>query len=101
MRNGFCESFNGRMRDELLNESLFLGLDHARMKFANWADDDNQRRAITLVVCIPRSAICRLNGPGKSRRRRFCKALRTAACQGAASSLSLRAAVGLFRAAGA
>ena len=30
MQNGFVESFNGRMRDELLNESLFLGLDHAR-----------------------------------------------------------------------
>ncbi len=29
MQNGFCESFNGRMRDELLNETLFLGLDHA------------------------------------------------------------------------
>jgi putative transposase len=27
MQNGFCESFNGRMRDELLNESLFLGLE--------------------------------------------------------------------------
>ena len=44
MQNGFCESFNGRMRDELLNESLFLGLDHARAKIANWADDYNQRR---------------------------------------------------------
>jgi transposase InsO family protein len=30
MRNGYLELFNGRMRDELLNESLFLGLDHAR-----------------------------------------------------------------------
>ena len=30
IQNGFCESFNGRMRDELLNESLFFGLDHAR-----------------------------------------------------------------------
>ena len=28
-QNGFVESFNGRMRDELLNESLFFGLDHA------------------------------------------------------------------------
>ena len=44
MQNGFCESFNGRMRDELLNETLFLGLDHARMKIATWADDYNQRR---------------------------------------------------------
>ena len=36
MQNGFCESFNGRMRDELLDESLFLGLDHARSRIANW-----------------------------------------------------------------
>ncbi len=39
MQNGFCESFNGRMRDELLNESLFLGLNHAREKITNWTDD--------------------------------------------------------------
>jgi hypothetical protein len=44
MQNGFCESFNGRMRDELLNESLFLGLDHARTKITNGVDDYNQRR---------------------------------------------------------
>jgi putative transposase len=44
MQNGFCESFNGRMRDELLNESLFLGLDHARTKITIWVDDYNQRR---------------------------------------------------------
>jgi putative transposase len=43
-QNGFCESFNGRMRDELLNENLFLGLDHARTKITNWVDDYNQRR---------------------------------------------------------
>lgn len=29
MQNGFIESFNGRMRDELLNEMLFFDLDHA------------------------------------------------------------------------
>ena len=34
MRNAYVESFNGRMRDELLNESLFLGLDHAREELA-------------------------------------------------------------------
>ena len=28
MQNGYIESFNGRMRDELLNESLFLDLNH-------------------------------------------------------------------------
>ena len=30
MQNGFVESFNGRMRDEFLNESLFRHLAHAR-----------------------------------------------------------------------
>ena len=44
MQNGFCESFNGRMRDELLNETLFFGLDHARTKIADWVADYNERR---------------------------------------------------------
>lgn len=35
MQNGYVESFNGRMRDELLlNESFFLGLEHARSAIA-------------------------------------------------------------------
>ena len=37
MQNGYIESFNGRMRDELLNESLFFGLDHARELIAAYA----------------------------------------------------------------
>ena len=44
MQNGFCESFNGRMRDELLNETLFLGLPHARTKITEWVVDYNQGR---------------------------------------------------------
>ena len=30
MQNGFVESFNGRMRDELLNETMFRNMAHAR-----------------------------------------------------------------------
>ncbi|TIL68271.1 IS3 family transposase [Mesorhizobium sp.] len=44
MQNGFIESFNGRLRDELLNETLFFGLDHARTTIAEWADDYNRSR---------------------------------------------------------
>ena len=44
MQNGYVESFNGRMRDELLNETLFLSLDHARLEIAAWADDYNRER---------------------------------------------------------
>lgn len=44
MQNGFIESFNGRMRDELLNETLFFDLDDARAKLATWVADYNIRR---------------------------------------------------------
>jgi len=44
MQNEYIESFNGRMRDELLNESLFLGLGHAREALAIWVADYNTAR---------------------------------------------------------
>ena len=44
VQNGFCESFNGRMRDELLNETLFFGLDHARQTIGTWVNDYNTAR---------------------------------------------------------
>jgi len=44
MQNGFAESFNGRMRDELLNETLFRDLDHARAVLADWVADYNTER---------------------------------------------------------
>ncbi len=34
-----CESFNGRMGDELLNEALFFSVDHTRTTIAEWKDD--------------------------------------------------------------
>jgi transposase InsO family protein len=34
MQNGLCESFNGHLQDELLNETLFFDLAHAREKIA-------------------------------------------------------------------
>ena len=43
-QNAFVESFNGRMRDELLNETLFFGLSHAREKIAAWIGDYNTER---------------------------------------------------------
>lgn len=44
MQNGYVESFNGRLRDELLNETLFLNMDHARVQIAAWIEDYNQER---------------------------------------------------------
>ena len=44
MQNGLCESFNGRLRDELLNETLFRSLAHARMALEGWRRDYNTDR---------------------------------------------------------
>ena len=43
-QNGFNESFNGRLRDELLNETLFRSLPHARLVLETWRRDYNERR---------------------------------------------------------
>ena len=44
MQNGYVESFNGRMRDELLNERLFFGLADARKAISAWVADYNNSR---------------------------------------------------------
>jgi putative transposase len=44
MQNGFVESFNGRFRDECLNETLFSMLSDARAAITSWKEDYNQHR---------------------------------------------------------
>ncbi len=46
------ESFNGRLRDECLNETLFRSLGHARAVLSAWRDDYNHVR--------PHEALCGL-----------------------------------------
>jgi putative transposase len=43
-QNAFIESFNGRLRDELLNETLFRSLPHARAVLSIWQQDYNAER---------------------------------------------------------
>ena len=43
-QNGLVESFNGRLRDELLNETLFRSLPHARGALESWRRDYNEER---------------------------------------------------------
>ena len=44
MQNAYIESFNGRMGDELLNETLFFGLAEARLAIERWVRDYNTTR---------------------------------------------------------
>ncbi len=43
-QNAFIESFSGRLRDELLNETLFPSLHYARATLAAWRKDYNTER---------------------------------------------------------
>jgi putative transposase len=44
MQNGFIESFNGRLRDEKLNETLFTTLHQVRVELSQWRNDYNHHR---------------------------------------------------------
>ncbi|HBY5111307.1 TPA: transposase, partial [Klebsiella pneumoniae] len=48
-QNGFIESFNGRFRDECLNEHWFSDIVHARKTINDWRQDYNE--------CRPHSAL--------------------------------------------
>jgi transposase InsO family protein len=52
-RNGYIESFNGRLRDECLNINLFWSLTHAHVIISDWKDDYNHRRHSSLAYQTP------------------------------------------------
>ena len=43
-QNAYVESFNGRLRDECLNEHWFTSLAHARAVIEEWRSDYNEQR---------------------------------------------------------
>mgnify|MGYP001138680537 FL=1 len=62
MQNGYVESFNGRMRDELLNATLFMSLAHARVEIAAWVENYNRERPhSSLGYAIPAAFAAELN----------------------------------------
>ena len=54
-QNGFVESFNGGMRDEFLNETLFRNLAHARELMAALVNDC---RILRLATRLPQASPC-------------------------------------------
>jgi transposase InsO family protein len=42
--NGYCESFNGTLRDELLNGEIFYSLNEARIVIERWRREYNEVR---------------------------------------------------------
>jgi transposase InsO family protein len=59
MQNGFVESFNGHMCDELLNETMFHNLANARIVIASWAADYNTKHPHSALDYQPRADYAR------------------------------------------
>jgi putative transposase len=66
-QNAFIESFNGRLRDELLNETLFASLAHARAALAAWQLDYNTVRPHSSLGNLPPAAYARRSSPASQR----------------------------------
>ena len=56
MQNGYIESFNGKFRDECLNEQWFETLAQAREEIAQWRQDYNEVRPHSSLGRIPPAA---------------------------------------------
>src|SRR5438045_4742396 len=60
-QNAFIESFNGRLRDELLNETLFTSLAHARQMLAIFQEDYNTVRPHSGLGNLPPAIYAKLD----------------------------------------
>ena len=66
-QNAFIESFNGRLRDELLNETLFASLADARVALRAWMEDYNTVRPHSAIGNVPPTIYAKLSDPAKQR----------------------------------
>ncbi len=65
--NGYIESFNGKLRDELLNVEIFTTLIEAQVLIDNWGKDYNQIRSHSALSCRPPAPEAILSGYGSAR----------------------------------
>jgi putative transposase len=63
VQNAFAESFIGRLRDELLNETLFRSLPHARALLETWRIDYNTNRPHSRLGWMSPTAYAVHSGP--------------------------------------
>lgn len=58
-QNAYVESFNGRLRDECLNEHWFISLAHARVEIERWRREYNEERPKRSLGGLPPAAYAR------------------------------------------
>lgn len=57
--NGFCESFNGKLRDELLDGEIFYSLKEARIVIESWRRHYNTKRPHSSLGYRPPAPVAR------------------------------------------
>jgi len=62
-QNAFIESFNGKLRDEFLNETLFTSLAQTRAGLAVWKDDYNTIRPHSAIGNLAPATYAKLSVP--------------------------------------
>jgi putative transposase len=65
-QNAFVENFNGRLRDELLNETLFSSPNQACEVLAKWQDNYNTVRSHS-AIGLPRATYAKLHASDMQR----------------------------------
>ncbi len=63
IQNAFIESFNGRLRDEFLNETLFTSLPQARTAREEWRRDYNEVRPHSRIGWLAPAVYAKQFGP--------------------------------------
>src|SRR5436853_6757492 len=66
-QNAFIESFNARLRDELLNETLFTSLAQARAVLTAWKHDYNNARPHRALGNVTPTEYSDRSAPGPQR----------------------------------
>jgi len=66
-QNAFVESFNARLRDECLNETVFTSLAHARAVLAAWKHDYNTLRPHSGIDNLPPAQYAKISASGMQR----------------------------------
>jgi len=66
-QKALIESFNGKLRDELLNDTIFASLADARVALANWKTDYNTVRPHCALGNVPPMTFAKLSDPGMQR----------------------------------
>lgn len=88
VQNAFIESFNGRLRDEFLNETLFTSLPQARIALEEWRRDYNEVRPHSRIGWLAPAVYAGQFETVQQQRARALRIAGSAPCRAAATTIA-------------